>query len=211
MYTSAFFAETDPTEIDALVSQHALGVLISTGEMGFDATHAPLLFEPETDRKAMIGHMARPNDHWRRLKDGDQVLAIFRGPDAYVTPTLYEAEPDVPTWNYSAVHVHGRWEAVTERAALRRILNLSVDTYERVLGTGWAMSDIPESLVTSLSRGVYAFRIHVDRLEAAQKLSQDKCLKDAQAVQSSLAACPAHGVGAAMQRVTMDKKAYRPG
>lgn len=212
MYTSEFFAEPDPSEIAHLVAHHALAVLVSIDDrQNFDCTHVPLLFEPGHGQERLIGHMARPNPHWRRIADGARVLAVFRGPDAYVTPSLYVAEPDVPTWNYSAVHVHARWEAVTEATSARQILDQSVACYETTRGSGWQMSDIPVQLVQALARGVFAFRLHVERIEAAQKLGQDKCLRDVDAVANGLRACPFGGDDTAnrMQEVTIAKKAYQ--
>lgn len=211
MYTSEFFAETDPSEIELLVARHALGILVSHDESGFGATHAPMLFEPGTARTTLIGHLARPNPHWRKVADGQDVMAIFRGPDAYVSPSVYKAEPDVPTWNYSAVHVHARWERVDDWTATREILDLSVASYEAVRGSGWEMSDIPAELAKTLQRGVVAFRLHVSRIEAAQKLSQDKCLADVEAVTSALTACPMGGgdTAQAMTRVTLEQGRYK--
>lgn len=210
MYTSQFFSETEPAEVDLLVARHALGILVTHDETGFGATHAPMLFEPGRARASLIGHLARPNPHWRRLADGQGVLAIFRGPDAYVTPSTYAVEPDVPTWNYSAVHVHGRWERIDDGPATREVLDLSVAAYEAVRGSGWDMTEIPASLVEALQRGVVAFRLHVDRIEAAQKLSQDKCRADVDALVSALAACPFGGsdTADAMRRVTLGQGRY---
>lgn len=213
MYTSQHFAEPDPEEIGRLVARHGLAALVSASASGFDVTHAPLLFEPGAGRRALVGHMARPNPHWRRLAQDDPVVAIFRGADAYVTPTLYRAAPDVPTWNYSAVHVHGRWSPVTDPPALREILRCTVEAYEAERGSGWRPADIAAELWAALERGVFAFRIEVDRVDAAQKLSQDKCLRDVEAVADGLAGCPLGGddTAGAMRRVTLAGRRYRPG
>lgn len=212
MYTSQHFGEPDEAEIARLIQFHALGLLVSRGPRGFNATHAPMLLEPGSGLHALLGHLARPNPHWRQLDSMQDVLVVFRGPDSYVTPSVYVAEPDVPTWNYSAVHVHGRWELLTAERDVRRVLDLSVAAYEAARGSGWDMSLISVDLATSLQRGVVAFRVHVDRIEAAQKLSQDKCLEDVRAVVGALSGCPFGGddTARAMERVTVSQSRYRP-
>lgn len=212
MYTSQFFAETDRAEIKALVATHGLACLVSTGPGGFNATHAPVLFDPDaSDGETMIGHMARSNPHWRMIEDAAETLLVFRTPDAYITPSVYVVEKDVPTWNYAAVHVHGAWKPILDARETRRVLKRTVEHYERVIGSGWTMDQIAARTVETLARGVTAFQIRIRRIEAIQKMSQDKRHADVEAVISTL--CPHAGAGAdvaaRMQRVTLDTGRHR--
>lgn len=210
MYTSERFAEHDRQEIMDLVARNGLAALVSWGGNGFAATHVPLLLDPGAVDGSMIGHMARANPHWRQMSDGDPVVAIFRAPDAYVTPTFYVIEEDVPTWNYAAAHVHGHWEGVPDMAGTRQILEHTVELQERIHGAGWQLSDICPRLVASLARGVYAFRIRVDRIEAVQKMSQDKQKRDVEAVVEGLAGRGGTEgqVANRMRRVTLERGHY---
>ncbi len=185
MYTSTHFAFDDLDATRDHVARHGLAALVSTGPDGLEATHCPILFDPDAPDR-MIGHLARPNPHWRRIADGARVLAVFRGPDAYISPTVYVAEPDVPTWNYAAVHVHGTWHKMDDGAGRDRILDLTVRHYEALLGGDWSTDALDPALVTSLTRGTVAFTLSDLRIEAADKASQDKCPADKAAVMSHL-------------------------
>lgn len=114
-------------------------------------------------------------------------MVIFPGPDAYISPALYRAEPDVPTWNYSAVHLYGRYQPAGS-AELRSILERTVDRFERTRKESWRLDSLPASLVRSLSRGVIGFRIETTRIEGGYKLSQDKLATDVESVMSGLGA-----------------------
>ena len=142
-------------------------------------------------------------------REGAAILLIFRAPDAYITPSVYVAEEDVPTWNYAAVHVHGVWRSIRDARETRRILNRTVEHYERMIGSGWTMDRIAARTVEALARGVAAFRIRVRRIEATQKMSQDKRRADVKAVISALCPHANADVAARMPRVTLDAGRHR--
>lgn len=183
LFTSRHFRETDASAIRALIDIHGLAALVSQGDDGLRATHLPMLFDPLAPRgDRLIGHMARANPHWRRIPEGARVLAIFQGANAYVTPSIYVEEEDVPTWNYTAVHVRGIYRHAHEAVENRRILEATVAHFERHIGSGWEMSTINQDLVETYARGTAAFSIEITSIEAATKMSQDKCAADAEAV-----------------------------
>src|SRR5262245_55708329 len=104
MYIPTAFAETDPGTLFGFIEAYSFGLLVSTHQGGPFASHLPLLLEREAGpHGTLLGHMARANPQWHDL-DGQEVLAVFSGPHAYVSPTWYESEQVVPTWNYVAVH-----------------------------------------------------------------------------------------------------------
>jgi transcriptional regulator len=115
--------------------------------------------------------MARANPQWQAL-EGQTVLAIFSGPHAYISPTWYEAEHVVPTWNYTAVHVYGTARVVQEREALRKIVQDSVAIYEAPFARPW---EIPEDevFVDRLLDQIVGFQIEIERLEGKFKLNQN--------------------------------------
>ena len=108
MYVPKYFEESRPDVLRALIDAHPLGALVTHNASGLDANHIPFFIEGDS----LIAHVARKNPVWRELKDGDEVLVIFRGADGYISPNWYpskhETHRQVPTWNYLVAHAHGR-------------------------------------------------------------------------------------------------------
>lgn len=194
MYIPSAFAETDLQRLHDFIEANSFGLLISThGDEPF-ATHLPFLLERgagsqnASEYGRLVAHMARANPHWREL-EGQRVLAVFSGPHAYVSPTWYEAENVVPTWNYLAVHVCGTCRLVEDGEALADILSATVATYERSMPKPWAV-DTNSDFIKKLAGAVVGFQIDIDRLEGKWKLSQnqpaDRRQKVAAALETSL-------------------------
>ena len=139
MYVPPHFAESDPATLHAFVERHSFGLLVSRVDGAPFATHLPLLLDRTAGpHGTLLGHMARANPHWRDLA-GQTTLAVFAGAHAYVSPTWYEAENVVPTWNYTAVHACGRPELVEDRDALLAIIRRSVAVYEAAMPRPWGL------------------------------------------------------------------------
>jgi transcriptional regulator len=171
MYIPSAFAQTDTATLHAFIEQHSFALLCSTDETGVPfASHLPLLL----DRQAglLIGHMARANPQWRHA-DGRSVLAIFSGPHVYISPTWYEAEQVVPTWNYVAVHVTGVFRAIHDRDALLEIVRIAVERYEGDGPQAWRV-DAPTDYIDRMLKGIVGFRIEIANIEGKWKLSQNQ-------------------------------------
>lgn len=170
MYVPRAFERTDRDELHGFAAAHPFAVLVSDHNGEPFATHLPLLVERSTG--ALVGHMARANPHWTAL-EGKPVLAIFNGPHAYVSPTWYEAEDVVPTWNYVAVHATGTFRVLHDEGDALRVLAATVREYEGRAPGAWALD--PESaFVRGLAKGIVAFRVQVIRWEGKWKLSQNQ-------------------------------------
>ena len=175
MYRPACYREDDTETLFAMIRAQPFATLVSANAGEPLATHLPLLLGQDAAGAAtLIGHMARGNRHWRALEHDQPLLAVFLGPHAYISPRWYRDEPDVPTWNYAAVHVRGRWRRCDDLESTRRILAASVEHFERAMGADWSLGELEESLVDKLEKGVVAFEIAVDTLEGVSKMSQDK-------------------------------------
>jgi transcriptional regulator len=123
------------------------------------------------------------------LRDGDSVLAVFPGPSAYVTPQWYREEPDVPTWNYRAAHVHGTFRLLSDPLAVKAHLGALVAFHEtRFPGAPMALQDMDAEMVAGFQTQVIAFEIDIVQIVGAAKLSQDKLPADRQRIASGLAA-----------------------
>ena len=172
MYVPASFLQSDRQVLTGFIGQNSFGLLVSrSGDEPF-ATHLPLLFDPSAGEHGhLLGHFARANPQWRELR-GQQVLAIFSGPHAYVSPTWYGVPNMVPTWNYLAVHVYGRCELVEDEASLLELLTETARTYERSLPTPWTFDrDNPQ--IGKMLKAIVGFRIEVSRIEGKWKLGQN--------------------------------------
>lgn len=185
MYQPAEFRERRAQVLHDHITRHGFGTLVSHGASGLAATHTPFLFDPDQGEHGLLtSHLARRNPQWRDLSDGAEVLVIFRGPDAYVSPRWYTAEPDVPTWNYTAVHAHGVYRQLPGAEATLDVLRRTVARHE---GDRWRLDSLDAGLVTGLARGVVAFQVEVTSLAGGFKLSQDKLAADVDAVVAGLA------------------------
>ncbi len=168
-----YFAETDLAVLHDFIEQHSFGQLVSQVDGMPFATHLPFLLERTTGKHGcLIGHMARANPQWSQI--GKQTaLAIFSGPHAYISPTWYEAEQVVPTWNYIAVHVYGRAEVIEERAELLEIVQSSVSVYEKSMPRPWSF-DGKATFIERLLAQIVGFRIVMDKIEGKWKLNQNQ-------------------------------------
>lgn len=181
MYIPPHFQEIDGAEIAAIVAEAPLAVIVAETKAGLIANHIPLLF---ASPGALIGHVALANDMHRLIAEGQEVLAIFRGADAYISPNFYPSKPEhhrhVPTWNYQAVHVYG---AIAfqhdERAKLAVVGRLTQHHEKRVNGErAWRMADAPADYMREMLAGIVAFRIDIRRILAKSKLSQNREARD---------------------------------
>jgi transcriptional regulator len=172
MYIPTAFHETDQAKLHKFIASHSFGLLVSTRDGEPFASHLPFLLEQNAGpHGTLVGHMARANPHWQGL-DGQDVLAVFSGPHAYVSPSWYESENVVPTWNYVAVHAYGPCRLVEDPDTLTRILEATVGTYERTMPKPWSI-DTSANFFQKLARTVVGFRVEIARLEGKWKLNQN--------------------------------------
>ena len=188
MYIPASFAETDAARLHQFIRRNSFAVLTSQCQGGLIASHLPLLFDDEAGPHGhLLGHMARANPQWRDVRG--EVMAIFSGPHAYVSPSWYEEEGTVPTWNYVAVHAYGDFQVAEERDGLLDILRRSVLTYESHRPEPWAFDESAPH-VEAMLKAIVGFRVEITRLEGKWKLSQNHPEARRQKVMRALAARP---------------------
>lgn len=146
---------------------HSFGILVSTHNSQPLATHLPFFYDIE--RRLLFSHMAKANPQWKSL-DGQMVLAIFSGPHAYISPSWYGVAPNVPTWNYLAVHAYGKCALIEDPSELTNILSQLVLFYE-------PKSSLPlqasETFYQNMMNAIVGFSITVTEIQAAAKLSQN--------------------------------------
>lgn len=168
---------SDPSEVIDYVRANAFATLVTADDEGVPfATHLPLLLDaaPEGDW-TLLGHVAKANPHWRYIEAGRPTLAIFTGDHAYISPSWYETQPAVPTWNYGAVHLTGTG-ALVEREELASIVTRLTRTYEST--TGDAPYVVPDATRESQLGGIVGLRLKVARVEAKAKVGQNRTRAD---------------------------------
>ena len=172
MYVPSHFAVSDTAQLHDLIERYSFGLLVSqVGGVPF-ASHLPFLLDRTAGpHGTLFGHVARANPHWRELA-GQTALAVFSGPHAYVSPTWYEAENVVPTWNYVALHAYGRAAVIEDRAAVLDIVQRSVAVYESTMPRPWTFDGTSAYAGRQLG-AIVGFRIEIERLEGKWKLNQN--------------------------------------
>ena len=186
MYLPDAFRESRPDVLHALIRENSFGTLVSTQDGQIEVTHLPFLLDPDRGPQGtLLGHVARANSQWRSFQGDLEVLTIFQGPHAYISPAWYGDHPSVPTWNYAAVHVYGVPHLIEDPAQAEQLLRRLVETYETASGTGWTM-DLPADYLDGMVRAIVAFEIPIARIQGKLKLNQNRSTDDRKSVVSGL-------------------------
>jgi transcriptional regulator len=178
LYRPEAFRVDDRDTLLSFAANNPFATVVSHGEGGTHASHLPLLVDGVGGK--LRGHLARDNDQLAHLQAGTEVLAIFHGPHGYVSPSVYEGQRGVPTWNYVVVHVRGR-PRVLDEAGLVAILHASVERFDTPgwrarFGDDWP--DVPRNKLLP----IVGFEIDIGRVEGKWKLSQNRSEQDQTAV-----------------------------
>jgi transcriptional regulator len=188
VYLPPAFTEARSEVLCEHIARHDFGLLMSHGADGLIASHIPFLVTHDRDELHLHGHLARPNPQVGHLARGDEVLAIFHGPHAYVSPSWYTSGPSVPTWNYADVHAYGIVRLVEDADWVRRLLRRLSERHEARNPDPWQMQDLPETYLEGMLRGIVGLDIAVTRLEGKYKLSQNRPAADRPRVVAALEA-----------------------
>ena len=185
MYLPPHFAATDPASLHRLMRAHPLGALVTCGEQGLDANHLPFEFDADEGEHGILrAHVARNNPLWQEVKEGQEVLVIFRAAEGYISPNWYpskhESHEQVPTWNYRVVHALGRISVRDDEKFVRGVVGRLTRRHEanNNAQAPWKMSDAPPDYLQRMLGAIVGLEITVDRLEAKFKLSQDEQQRD---------------------------------
>jgi transcriptional regulator len=174
LYRPEPFRVDDRATLLAFAADHPFATVVTNGDDGPQASHLPLLVDAATGK--LRGHLARENDQLAHLAAGAHVLAVFHGPHGYVSPSVYEAQRGVPTWNYVVVHARGR-ARVLDEAGLVAILHDMVAHFDTPgwrarFGDEWP--DVPRHML----QAIVGFEIDVEAVEGKWKLSQNRSEQD---------------------------------
>lgn len=194
MYLPAHFEETESSALHELMRSCGLATLVTQGSAGLCADHLPFLLDADEASPGMLrAHVARANPLWREALAGhDRALVIFQGPSAYVSPGFYPSKAEthrvVPTWNYSAVHAHGRITVHDDVHWLRGLVARLTRRFEANEPAPWRMGDAPAEYIDAQLRNIVGIEIAIDKLEGKWKMSQNRDGADRRGVVDGLRA-----------------------
>lgn len=171
MYTPGYYKVEDQALLHEFICKYSFATLISFLPKP-QVAHLPFVVRTEP-HLTLVSHMARANPVWRSFADTNEVLIIFQGPHAYISPSLYENEVSVPTWNYSVVHAYGRARI---RMDLDVVLEEMIGFYDEAYLKQWA--GLPDEYRESMKKAIVAFEVIVERLEGKFKMSQNRSVAD---------------------------------
>ena len=191
MYCPALFREDRPETLHEFIRAHPLGLLISCGASGLLANPLPFLLQAREGRKPVLqAHMARANPQWRELEQ-QPVLVVFRGPDAYVSPSLYATKKEtgrvVPTWNYAMVQARGEARLREGKEWLSAQLHALTTSQEAKRPAPWAVSDAPADYIDTQMNHIVGLEIELSSLEGKWKVSQNQPEANRRTVASAFA------------------------
>jgi transcriptional regulator len=204
MYLPPHFEETRREELHRIITDHPLGILVVHGPDGLDANHLPFSLHEEGELGRLQSHVARANPVWQTTKDGDEVLVIFRGSDAYVSPQWYpskqETHRQVPTWNYQVVHAHGNIRIRDDRKFVRGVVALLTKHHEESTQSPrpWHIGESPREYIDQMVDAIVGIEIEITRLVGKSKLSQNREERDRVSAADELAKRGEEELSAAM-------------
>jgi len=187
------FTVADPAALLGELSAVVPATLVTSGPAGMRATILPMLFDAaDGEHGTLRGHVARGNPHWREIADDGttETIAIFNGPDAYISPAWYEEKrltgKVVPTWNYTTVVAHGRLILHHEPEWLLPHVRRLVERHEAARTEPWSVDDAPADFVTLQAKAIVGLELRLERIDAKRKLTQNRSEADFDGVVEAL-------------------------
>jgi transcriptional regulator len=204
VYLPPAFRQDRTDVLHDAIRKSGLATLVTLTPDGLIASHVPLLLDPEpAPYGTLTGHLARPNAQGRGAIG--EALAIFHGPDAYITPSWYETKREtgkvVPTWNYVAIHAAGPVTFFSDPDRLLGVVTRLTERHEASRPAPWAVSDAPPDFVQGMLKGIVGFSIQITRLEGKWKMSQNRPEADRDGVITGLSAEGREDVAALVKAV----------
>jgi transcriptional regulator len=214
MYLPRHFEKQDAAAMAQLLELHPLATVAWQAADGLSAEHLPLMWERAAGDGAhgtLRGHVARANPVWRESA-GAEVLAVFQGPQAYITPSWYPSKAAnakvVPSWNYAVVHMHGRLRITEDAAWLRALVGRLTDVHEATRTQRWRVDDAPADYIEQMLRAIVGIEIEITRLQGKWKVSQNRSASDRAGVAAGLGTLD-HDAARAMAALVGDQGQIR--
>lgn len=193
MYQPAQHVESRSELMQELMRTHPLATLVTLGMNGLEANHLPFLIDPDPAPFGTLrAHVARNNPVWQDLASGVDVLVVFQGAQAYISPSWYASKKEsgrvVPTYNYMVVHAYGTLRPVEDKAWLRGLLSRLTAHHESAMPQPWKLEDAPDEYIDKLLEAIVGIEIPLSRLIGKWKVSQNQPLANRLGVEQGLRA-----------------------
>lgn len=176
---------TDKMKIIDFIKRFSFATIITSKNDFPIATHLPFIIKEENDKLLLFSHFAKQNEQWKYVED-TTVLVIFTEPHAYISPTNYANNINVPTWNYLSVHVYGKGHLIKTDEEVTDLLENTIENYEASYYQQW--NRLPEKYRLGQMAGIVAFKIEVTEIQAKEKLSQNKTTSEQEKIIETLSA-----------------------
>lgn len=186
MFIPKYFRLTDDEMIYDIIENYSFATVFSMHNGEPCATHLPLVLN--RIERSLYGHFALPNKQWEDIEN-QQILVIFQGPHCYISPSWYETNNTVPTWNYVSVHVYGTLEFINDDKVIGDSLSNLVNKYE-TSNSPYNLNDVDPGVLNGLNKGIVAFKIQISKIEAKAKLSQNHSIERQRLVIENLEKSP---------------------
>lgn len=192
----------------ALMRAHPLATLVTPTDAGIEADHIPMeIVAGPGPCGVLCGHIARANPLWRNCRPDRDALAIFQGPQAYITPSFYPSKREsgevVPTWNYAVVHARGRLRFIQDAVWLHALVTRLTDAHETQREAPWKVGDAPPAYIDKMLAAIVGFELAIESLAGKWKVSQNRTPADRRGVAAGLRASPqeeAHAMAELIER-----------
>jgi transcriptional regulator len=177
MYIPKQYIENDDQKLYEFIKANSFGIIVSANKK-LRGTHLPFVISKKDNGWILTSHMAKANPQWKEFENSEEVLIIFQGPHAYISPSFYEKKTNVPTWNYVAVHAYGTPKILNSEEESLKVLEAMILQYEEQYYSQW--KTLPTDYVRNMVKEIVSFEISISTLEGKYKLSQNKTKKEQQ-------------------------------
>jgi transcriptional regulator len=173
MYMPPQFKAKDSAHVLALMRSHPFASLISNDDNGLPyVTHLPLHLEQRGEQLVLLGHVAKPNSHWRYLQARPTAVVTFLGPHAYLSPRVYPDVARVPSWNYLAVHCTVQATLIEDPQGKDALLKTLIGDHEPSYAAQWRA--LPHEFQLKMLAGIVGFELKVSDFQCKLKLNQHR-------------------------------------
>ena len=191
MYNPPLFKEDRVPVLHEFIRRYPFATLVTLTADGLSANHIPMEIAPDPGSFGTLrGHVSRSNPLWRDVSAEVDALAIFSGPQAYISPSWYPTKGEtgkvVPTWNYAVVHARGPLRVIEDVAWLRRLVTELTNTHEHGRAQPWAITDAPDDYISKQLGAIVGLEMPISRLEGKWKVSQNRAEDDRAGVVTGL-------------------------
>ncbi|MCF6287958.1 MAG: FMN-binding negative transcriptional regulator [Proteobacteria bacterium] len=177
MFQPSYFKQSDIKQMLAFIREYSMASIVTLSANGLVANHIPMLVVKRGDGYVLQGHVARVNSICADSDDSVDALALFHGPNAYISPSWYPSKKKdprtVPTWNYVVVHVNGAMSFYDDKTWLKEHLRNLSDTHEKKVGANWKLSDAPDDYIDKMLKAIVGVEIEVKSISGNTKMSQN--------------------------------------